>query len=340
MFLPIFPVQRKGMQNFKKQCRLVLHSPIGLWAKLINGFIAILIIFSIAVIPLYIIPEFQWTYEGLFLFELFTVFVFTIEYILRVWSAEKPIRYIFSWFGIIDIVAIIPFYLEIFGGMTGSYYFLILRILRILKLGRIYCSERLSMTGVAKKQHGSFRVYDDEYIEQVAQKHPIIFLMTLIPPLIFTSLGLGILVGFKAGPIASAFTVLFFVFAFLFFLKAWLDFHYDVIYITNHRIILQNRQFFGTRLNDIVYDAITNIRPDNTNWIQFLFGYGNIHIETAASSGNREFRDASDPYKVVDRISRNRQKFIEKKTFPHQQPSFENQEQKNESPFPSIREEN
>jgi hypothetical protein len=341
VFYKSFPVQRVVMSSFKKSCRLVLHSPIGVWAKLINGLIAALIIFSIAVIPLYYIPELEWVKSGLFVFEVITVFLFTIEYILRVWSAEKPIRYVFSWYGIIDFVAIIPFYLEIFGSMTGSQYFLILRILRILKLGRIYCSERVSMTNVAKKQHGSFHVYDDEYIEHVAQKHPLIFLVTIIPPLLFTSLGLVILVAFRANGIASAFSLLFFVFAFLFFLKAWLDFHYDVIYITNHRIILQNRQFFGTRLNDIPYEAITNIRPDNTNWLHFLFGYGDIHIETAASSGNREFTDASEPHKVVGKISHNRQKYIEQKIgFQRQQNTFQPEKAETESPFPSIRNEN
>jgi len=325
------------LYHFRQQCQFVLHNPMDFWGKLVNGIIALLIILSIAVVPLYFIPELAWAKRGLFLFEVFTAVVFTIEYILRVWSAEKPVQYVFSWFGIIDVVAILPFYLEVIGAIAGAHYFLILRILRILKLGRIYCSERLSVASIARKQHGSFRVLEDEYIEHVAQKHPMIFFIALFPPLLFTSLGLLVLLIFRAGPIASAFSVLFFVFAFLFFLKAWIDFHYDVIYITNHRIILQNRQFFGTRLNDIPYDAITNIRPDNTGILQFIFGFGDIHIETAATSGNREFTNVSDPIHVVERISQNRQKVLDKKNVATSQ--SETQQEVIKSPFPDIQNE-
>ena len=88
------------------------------------------------------------------------------------------------------------------------------------------------------------------------------------------------------------------------------DFHYDVIYITNDRIIVQNRQIFGSVLNDISYEAITNIKPDTTSIWHFLLGLGNIQIETAAAQKNQLFSDAADAQKVVEHISQNRQKAL------------------------------
>ncbi len=298
------------IEHIREKCRETLFTPIHLWGRIISTLIAIIIILSIALIPLYFIPQLEWAKPWFLLFEVIAVIVFSIEYLLRIWSSKKPIKYIFSWLGIIDLAVIIPFYLQLIGMITDAQYFLLLLILQILKLGRIYYSERTSTVNIAKKSHGTFHSMDDEVIEQVAQKHPIVFFIALIPPLISTSLALFILLIFKGAPLAIAFSVLFLIFSVLFFIKAWLDFHYDVIYITNHRVILQNRQLLGTRINDIVYEAITNIRPDNTGILNFFFGFGDIQIETAASSGNRTFTDVSNPHKVVEYISNNRQKAL------------------------------
>lgn len=63
-------------------------------------------------------------------FEIFSVAVFTIEYIIRIKLAEKKLKFIFSFFGLIDLVAILPFYLPQIVNMD-------LRMLRILRLARL-----------------------------------------------------------------------------------------------------------------------------------------------------------------------------------------------------------
>lgn len=83
-------------------------------------------------------------------FEMFSVIIFTVEYIARVWSSVdnpwKPdhahpvrgrIRYMLTWFAIIDIVAIAPFYLSMFFGAD-------LRVLRALRLLRVFKLTRYS----------------------------------------------------------------------------------------------------------------------------------------------------------------------------------------------------
>ena len=66
--------------------------------------------------------------------EIFTVTIFTLEYILRIIVAEKKTRFIFSFFGIVDLAAILPFYLSSGLDLRSVRIFRLLRLVRILKL--------------------------------------------------------------------------------------------------------------------------------------------------------------------------------------------------------------
>lgn len=65
----------------------------------------------------------------------FTV-LFTIEYILRLVSVRRPWTYAKSFYGIVDILSIIPTYLTLF--LVDAKYFLVIRILRVLRIFRIF----------------------------------------------------------------------------------------------------------------------------------------------------------------------------------------------------------
>ena len=65
---------------------------------------------------------------------LFTL-LFTAEYLLRLLSVRRPLRYATSFFGVVDLLAIIPTYLSIF--VPGSQYLLVIRILRLLRVFRL-----------------------------------------------------------------------------------------------------------------------------------------------------------------------------------------------------------
>lgn len=64
----------------------------------------------------------------------FTI-VFTIEYGLRLWAVRRPRRYATSFFGIIDLLAILPSYLSLV--FAGSQYLLVIRVLRLLRVFRV-----------------------------------------------------------------------------------------------------------------------------------------------------------------------------------------------------------
>src|SRR5690606_13990218 len=65
---------------------------------------------------------------------LFTI-LFTIEYIARIYTSSQPKKYIFSFLGIIDLLAIIPTYLSLF--IAGSQYLLVIRAIRLIRVFRI-----------------------------------------------------------------------------------------------------------------------------------------------------------------------------------------------------------
>ncbi len=61
--------------------------------------------------------------------------LFTVEYGLRLLSVRHPLRYATSFFGVVDLLAIVPTYLSIF--VPGSQYLLVIRILRLLRVFRL-----------------------------------------------------------------------------------------------------------------------------------------------------------------------------------------------------------
>ncbi|MCA8893945.1 MAG: ion transporter [Amphiplicatus sp.] len=100
-------------------------------------FIQGVIIVSLAALCLQTVKGFpDWAYVALNLIDAAALFVFVIEYGLRAMLAERPTNYLFSFWGLIDFLAIVP--AIAFSG-SGSYVFRsfrLLRIIRILKLAR------------------------------------------------------------------------------------------------------------------------------------------------------------------------------------------------------------
>jgi len=68
--------------------------------------------------------------------EWFFTILFTFEYILRLLSVKRPFRYVLSFYGLVDLIAILPTYLGLF--FPGTQFFLTVRILRLLRIFRIF----------------------------------------------------------------------------------------------------------------------------------------------------------------------------------------------------------
>lgn len=64
----------------------------------------------------------------------FTI-LFTIEYLLRLYSVYRPLKYAYSFFGIIDFLAVVPTYLALI--LPSAQYFLVIRALRLIRIFRV-----------------------------------------------------------------------------------------------------------------------------------------------------------------------------------------------------------
>jgi voltage-gated potassium channel len=100
-----------------------------------------LILGSIVVVILDSVAALHQKYGDLFyILELAFTFLFTVEYLLRVWLTSKTLKYVTSFYGIVDLLAILPVYLSFFIDNTQLLSVVralrLLRVIRILKLGR------------------------------------------------------------------------------------------------------------------------------------------------------------------------------------------------------------
>lgn len=131
----------------KKKVHVLLHPELGStkWDKILNAFIIILIILNIAAVMLETVPYIHEPYREFFRdFDLVSVIIFTIEYVLRVWSSNHDpryghslhgrLRYMMSTDALIDLLAILPFYLHVFIGFDLR----VLRIFRLLRFLRLF----------------------------------------------------------------------------------------------------------------------------------------------------------------------------------------------------------
>jgi len=112
-----------------------------------------LISFSVLTVILESVRPLRTEYRNVFVYlEWSFSIIFTIEYLLRIWTHPKPLSYIFSFFGIIDLLAILPSFLGLF--FARSTFFLtirairLLRMFRILKLGRYLREASLLVTAL------------------------------------------------------------------------------------------------------------------------------------------------------------------------------------------------
>ncbi|PID37751.1 MAG: ion transporter [Pseudomonadales bacterium] len=104
--------------------------------KLFDIIVLIAILASVAVVMLDSVLLMRLKYgEFLFYAEWFFTILFTIEYALRMFSTPNRLRYGLSFFGIVDLLSLLPTYLSLFVG--GVQYMTVVRILRVLRVFRV-----------------------------------------------------------------------------------------------------------------------------------------------------------------------------------------------------------
>ncbi len=135
---------------------LEANRPDDHWGRSLDIFLIALILANVLAVFLEGLPELEQWHDTIFLpFEVFSVLVFTIEYVLRLWSCvdrqaaagtgplKTRIKWMVSPLGLVDLLAIAPFYLFLFLP-ASSQSLLILRIFRGVRLLRIFKLTRYS----------------------------------------------------------------------------------------------------------------------------------------------------------------------------------------------------
>lgn len=122
----------------------------------------IVILLSVAVVVVSTMPEAK-AYEGL-LVSLEWVFtaIFTVEYVLRLIVVRRPLRYATSFFGIIDLLSILPVFVGLF--IPGSDKLLVVRTLRLLRIFRVlkltrYLSEAAALNHAIRASRHKIAVF-------------------------------------------------------------------------------------------------------------------------------------------------------------------------------------
>lgn len=96
----------------------------------------IIIVASVVAVLLESIDQVRAVHGGLLIgLEWFFTVVFTIEYVLRLYCSRKPLGYARSFFGVVDLIAVIPTYLSLL--LPGAQALIVIRALRLLRVFRV-----------------------------------------------------------------------------------------------------------------------------------------------------------------------------------------------------------
>ena len=122
--------------SIKDRVRIVIFEADTPAGKAFDVALIILILLSVAAVML---DSVAWIHEGygeyLYFAEWVFTAVFTIEYGLRIWCIQNSWLYVRSFYGVVDLICIIPTYLSLW--IVDAQYLLVTRILRVLRIFRV-----------------------------------------------------------------------------------------------------------------------------------------------------------------------------------------------------------
>lgn len=109
------------------------NTPAG---RLFDQLLIITIIASVIAVMLDSVNEIHAQYgDLLYALEWGFTLVFTVEYLIRLWISDRPSRYAFSFYGVVDLLSVLPTYISLVA--PGANYLLTIRILRVLRIFRV-----------------------------------------------------------------------------------------------------------------------------------------------------------------------------------------------------------
>jgi voltage-gated potassium channel len=130
------PQNKPPADNWRNTLYTIIFEADTPAGKLFDEVLILTIMLSVIVVMLDSVRDITAVYGGLFYsLEWFFTILFTVEYLLRLVCVGRPVRYATSFFGIIDLLAILPTYLSLL--LPGSQYLIVIRVLRLLRIFRV-----------------------------------------------------------------------------------------------------------------------------------------------------------------------------------------------------------
>lgn len=127
---------KKQKNSWKNKLHEIIYEADTTQGKLFDVILLVAILTSIILVMLESVQSIDVKYHNTLYFgEWIITILFSIEYLLRIIAIRKPRKYIFSFFGMVDFLSTIPFYLSLF--FAGSQGLIALRALRLLRVFRI-----------------------------------------------------------------------------------------------------------------------------------------------------------------------------------------------------------
>ncbi|RRJ90214.1 ion transporter [Flavobacterium macacae] len=121
---------------FRQRINIIIHGVNTPAGRLFDIILLFIILLSVVLVMLESVETLDIVYHRFFIISEWVITIFfSIEYILRIISTRKPLKYIFSFYGIIDLISILPMYLSFF--IPSSKILTVVRALRLLRLFRI-----------------------------------------------------------------------------------------------------------------------------------------------------------------------------------------------------------
>lgn len=122
--------------RFRKESRRIIFGSDRKDEKLFDVVLIAAIAVSVLVVMLDSVAAFRARYGPILYWAEWTfTIVFTLEYAFRIWVSKRPARYIFSFFGVVDLLAILPSYLSLM--LPGAQFLMVFRALRVLRIFRV-----------------------------------------------------------------------------------------------------------------------------------------------------------------------------------------------------------
>ena len=133
---PITEFMKNNNTSAKKAIYDVIFGYESAPGKLFDIALICCILFSVAAVLLDSVASIHDSYGSiLFRLEWLFTILFTLEYALRLYSSPKPRTYIFSFYGIVDLLSILPTYIAFI--FPSAIYLIVIRIMRVLRIFRI-----------------------------------------------------------------------------------------------------------------------------------------------------------------------------------------------------------